>query len=65
MSPKQIKLLRKALGLTQVQFAAKIGVSFATVNRWEMGRTKPSPLAIREMERIQDENRTNQNQPKR
>jgi len=39
--------LRSKLGLNQEQFAAKIGVTISTVNRWESGKSKPSPLAIR------------------
>jgi DNA-binding transcriptional regulator YiaG len=49
---EMIKKLRKQLGLTQEQFAAKVGVTFSTVNRWEAGRSKPSPLAWREVERL-------------
>ena len=41
-----IKELRETLRLTQEQFAAKIGVTFSTVNRWENGKGKPSPLAM-------------------
>ena len=41
-----IRLLRRKTGLTQEKLAAKLGVTFPTVNRWEHGRTKPSPLAI-------------------
>ncbi|MBA7615686.1 hypothetical protein ES703_22971 [subsurface metagenome] len=33
--PKTVKKLRTAMGFTQEQFAAKIGVTFSTVNRWE------------------------------
>ena len=36
--PKIVKKLRIELGLTQEQFAAKIGVTFSTVNRWENRR---------------------------
>lgn len=42
--------LRSKLGLTQEQFAAKVGVTFSTVNRWESSKSKPSPLAIRQIE---------------
>lgn len=45
--PKMIRELRSALGLTQEQFAAKVGVTFSTVNRWENGKGKPSPLAMK------------------
>jgi len=41
-----IKELRAATDLTQERFAAKIGVTFSTVNRWENGKGKPSPLAM-------------------
>jgi transcriptional regulator with XRE-family HTH domain len=52
---KRVKELRKALGLTQEQFAAKVGVSFSTVNRWENGKGKPSPLAMKRIENLQNE----------
>ncbi|MBL1218689.1 MAG: XRE family transcriptional regulator [Planctomycetes bacterium] len=42
---EKIKQLRLRLGLTQEQFAGKVCVTFSTVNRWEQGRSKPSPLA--------------------
>ena len=50
-----IKRLRIKLGLTQEQFAAKVGVTFSTVNRWEAGRSRPSPLAWREIERLSEQ----------
>lgn len=49
---KMIKDLRAKLGLTQEQFAAKVGVTFSTVNRWENGRGKPSPLAMRRIKEL-------------
>jgi len=42
---KKIRERRIALGLTQEQFAAKLGVTYSTVNRWENNKVKPSPLA--------------------
>ncbi len=53
--PRMIRELRKAMGLTQEQFAAKVGVTFSTVNRWENGRGKPSPLAMRQIDELHDE----------
>lgn len=41
--------LRELCGLTQEQFAAKLGVTVVTVNRWENYRTKPMPLALRQL----------------
>lgn len=42
---KLIKSIRAYLGLSQTEFADKIGVTFATVNRWENGRAIPTKLA--------------------
>jgi len=52
---KKIRDLRSKLGLTQEQFAAKVGVTFSTVNRWESGKSKPSPLAMRQIEELYKE----------
>lgn len=49
---RKIRGLRSKLGLTQEQFAAKVGVTFSTVNRWESGKSKPSPLAMRRIEEL-------------
>lgn len=42
---EKVKMVRKRLGLTQAQLACALGVSFATVNRWENGQVNPSALA--------------------
>jgi len=47
-----IRELRKRTGLTQEKFAAKLGVTFPTINRWENGRAKPSPLALQRIEEL-------------
>lgn len=41
----RIKQLRDDLNMTQENFAHEIGVTFATVNRWENGRTTPNKVA--------------------
>lgn len=46
------KSIRKSLGLSQAQLAEALGVSFATVNRWENNRTQPSKLAQKQLERF-------------
>jgi predicted ATPase/DNA-binding CsgD family transcriptional regulator/DNA-binding XRE family transcriptional regulator/Tfp pilus assembly protein PilF len=43
----RIRLLRAKLGMSQEQLARQLGVSFATVNRWESGRSQPSARARR------------------
>lgn len=45
-----VRLLRERLGLSQEKLAAKLGVTFSSVNRWENGHTKPSPLAMKRIE---------------
>ena len=45
-----IKEVRVQLDLSQEDFAREIGVSYATVNRWENGRFLPSKMALRQIE---------------
>ncbi len=42
---EKIRIIRQRLGLTQEHFAQELGVSVATVNRWENGHAQPSRLA--------------------
>lgn len=42
-----IKEVRKALKMTQEQFAHDLGVSFSALSRWENGRTTPRLMARR------------------
>ena len=39
--PQQLQAIRAVLDLTQAELAERLGVSFATVNRWEGGANKP------------------------
>ena len=41
---QRIKNLRDVHGLTQTELAKKIGVSFASINRWENGQNRPRQL---------------------
>jgi putative transcriptional regulator len=49
---KLVRELRELTGLTQEKFAAKLGVTFPTINRWENDRAKPSPLALEKIESL-------------
>ncbi len=40
-----IKQIRQYTGLSQSEMAKKIGVQFATINRWENGHSQPTRLA--------------------
>ncbi len=39
---KAIKELRSKMTLSQTEFAQLLGVSFASVNRWETGKHEPT-----------------------
>jgi len=43
--PALVKSIRKQLDFSQEDLARALGVSFATVNRWENGQAMPSKLA--------------------
>lgn len=47
MTPRELKRIRMALGLTQAALAAELGVSRETLTRWETGRRRriPEPAA--------------------
>lgn len=45
--PHLIKTLRERLGLSQTKFAKHLGISFQTVNGWENGHYRPSPMAMK------------------
>jgi putative transcriptional regulator len=40
-----VSVIRQQLALSQEDLARQLGVSHATVNRWESGHSKPSRLA--------------------
>jgi len=52
MAPKDIRALREALGLTQQQFAKRIGAQRVTVARWETGLTRPKGLYLQALEKV-------------
>ena len=45
-----VKEIRRQLSLSQEDLARLLGVSYATVNRWENGLSKPSKLAKAQLE---------------
>ena len=49
---QQIKAVRLKLHMSQTEIAALLRVSFATVNRWENGKTTPNYRARRMIEQI-------------
>ncbi len=47
-----VKTIRKQLGWTRQKFAREVGISSATVNRWEHGKTQPSNLGLIRLARL-------------
>jgi len=52
MTPAAIAAVRKALGLSQVEFGQLFGAHFMTISKWERGLTQPSPYQIALMEQF-------------
>jgi putative transcriptional regulator len=49
MDSEEVKKIRLQFGLTQEQFAQRLGVTHGTIARWERGGSVPSPLAIEKL----------------
>ncbi len=47
---EKVKYVRVNLNLSQENLARELGVSFATINRWENGSYNPSRLAQKAFE---------------
>lgn len=47
---EKVKYVRTELKLSQEDLARELGVSFATINRWENGNYQPSRLARKAFE---------------
>lgn len=52
---EKVKTVRAILMLTQKELAEKLGVSFATVNRWESQGIEPQFLSMKKFERFREE----------
>jgi len=52
--PSLVKEVRRQLAISQEDLARELGVSYATVNRWENGQAKPSRLARAQLDTFCD-----------
>lgn len=52
MNKEELKQIRKELGLSQQDFAVRLGVGIATISRWEHGINCPSKLAMEQIKKI-------------
>lgn len=55
MNIEDIIAFRKELNMSQERFAAYIGTTTTSVNRWENGKVKPSRSLLREIIRLKGE----------
>lgn len=51
-----VKKVREIKGYSQEQLARELNVSFATINRWENGKTEPSRLAFKKFMEFCEQN---------
>ena len=54
MLKDSIKYLRKLKGLSQLQLANKLGISFKTVSHWESGYSEPSIELLKKLKIVLD-----------
>src|SRR5437879_11091373 len=50
-----LRAIRNKFNISQEQLAAKLNVSFATVNRWESGKSKPQKAQAQAIEALVEE----------
>ena len=50
--PEMLKKYREKVLLTQTELAEKLGVSFASVNRWENGQFEPTMKTKRKLKKL-------------
>lgn len=56
MIAKEIRELRKQLGLSQKELATRVKVDAITIRRWEGNEHRPSALAGRQLNRLMKKN---------
>ncbi len=60
MTAAELTARRAALGLSQSQFAAALGISVRTIQEWEQGRRTPRPSIASLIDRVIAELETEQ-----
>ena len=53
MTGPEIAALRKALGLSQIELAAKLGMHPASICRWESGKQRPTRRVLKQLQRLE------------
>src|ERR1700730_14240511 len=58
MTPNRVRNIRKAMGLSQEEFARFLWITYSTLNRWEAGRAVPFGMHLRILELLDNQLRT-------
>jgi putative transcriptional regulator len=53
MTPTRVRKIRKAMGISQEEFARFLWVTYSTLNRWEVGRAAPFGMHLRILELLE------------
>ena len=51
-SPGYLKTVRAALGVTQADFAQRLGYSTISVKKWETGNARPGAAAVKKIQKL-------------
>jgi len=51
----RVKGIRQKLGLSQREFAKKVGATFVSVWKWENNKSKPHPMFMKKIEELNEE----------
>jgi len=51
----EIKELRKEKGFSQMELAAKVGVSLTTIRNWEYGASSPNEQNMKKLKKVLEE----------
>ena len=54
MTKEEIKAVRDRLGMTQLDFAIKLGTTPTSVCRWEKGDVKPRKVYVKQMLQMEE-----------
>lgn len=57
MTITETKKIRKSMGLSQKEFAEKLGFAKTTICNWETGLFSPSPSAIKQLIKFCEKNK--------
>lgn len=53
---ERVKGIRQKLGLSQRDFAKKVGATFVSIWKWENNKSTPHPMFVKRIEELNEEN---------